>query len=132
MNQRLVEIRLRWTFWLGVTGMLIYAVACTKDKALSVELLEDCNNNVFTYDDDMIPIFEASCATGLGPGTGCHDAWIFNYNAVMAKVEDGTIYNRVLVIEDMPVPNNTHGIPPLTEEDKIKIECWILFGAKEN
>ena len=113
------------SFTLGVSG-------CTKDKALSVEQAQGCDTLTYTYSNDIAPIFAASCATGLGPGTGCHDAWIFDYNNVKSQVDNGNIQYEVLDVKTMPVPGNSFGIHPLTDTELQKITCWILSGAPEN
>ncbi len=118
--------------WIPLVYLGLALNSCAKDKALSPELLVKCKPISYQYKPDIDEIIRASCITGNGPGTGCHDAWILDYNNLKARVLDGTISYRVLNRKDMPVPNNTFGILPLTQDELDQFECWILTGAKEN
>ncbi len=122
----------RCCFLVLLSAPAIYLGACSKDKALSPELLVKCKPISYEYKPDIDDIVRASCITGSGPGTGCHDAWILDYSKLKTKVLDGTISYRVLNLKDMPVPNNNFNIPALTQDELDQFECWILTGAKEN
>ena len=69
--------------------------------------------------------------TGLGPGTGCHDAWIFNYDNIKTSVDNG-VFGSVITDESMPKLPNSFGIIALTQAEKEMFECWICDGAVEN
>lgn len=113
---------------------MIITNSCSKDKAYSLEVLQECDSlaGSYRYQADIAPIIRASCATGLGPGTGCHDAWILTYSGLKSKIDNGTLQYRVFNVGDMPVPNNSFNIPPLTQQEKDKLRCWILTGALDN
>ncbi len=103
-------------------------VACNKDKALLTDV--NCEGSDPSFSNDLIPLFEKSCATG--GATGCHDSWIFSHSNVESKVKSGAMEYRVIVLEDMPPANNTFNIDPLTEDEKKLIHCWMANGAQDN
>ena len=82
-----------WTYIL----IVLTSLSCTKDKAFQTVLI-DCNVVNANYTDDVVPIVQASCMTGTGPGTGCHDAWITDYNELKQQVDNGNII-RVQIIQ---------------------------------
>ena len=103
--------------------------SCLKEKASPSD--SDCFGAVVDYEIDIKPLINQSCATNLGPGTGCHDAWIFEYQNVYNKISDGSWENRVLDLKDMPVPGNMFNIDPLTNDELIMFKCWIDAGFPE-
>lgn len=86
-----------------------------------------CDTLNVSYSQDIKPIIDGQCAT-----SGCHVAGgtgngIFdNYNAVKAKVDNGSMMQRVVVTRDMP-PSTT-----LTECNVQKFKAWINAGAPNN
>jgi len=114
-------------------GVLVLALtACKKDTALPFNIDADCESLAVSYQDDIVPLIQQSCATNQGPGTGCHDAWIFEYDNVLLKVNDGTIQNRVIGLKDMPPEVNSFSIAPLTQDEINLFGCWIIDGAQNN
>lgn len=105
---------------------------CTKDKALLTNPNANCDTVPVSYSADIVPIIQTSCATNQGPGTGCHDAWIFEYSNLKSRIDNGTIEYRVFQTRDMPVIPNSFGIDSLTAEEYLKLQCWIAAGAPEN
>jgi len=93
--------------------------------------LEHCTPGAVSYENDIKPLIQQSCATNMGPGTGCHDAWIFKYDNIKNKVDDG-IFGAVIADGSMPKIPNSFGIAPLTQAEKELFECWICDGALEN
>lgn len=106
-------------------------LSCNKDKTLAECGLEHCTPGSVSYENDIKPLIQQSCATGTGPGTGCHDAWIFNYDNITPKIDDGTFWS---VIENYSMPKlpNSFGIAGLTQAEYEMFECWICDGAPEN
>lgn len=106
-------------------------LSCTKDKALR-NCSGDCMPNLVSYESDIKPLIKQSCATNTGAGTGCHDAWVFDYENVLSRVQDGSF--RRVIIEDMSMPKipNNFNIEPLTQEELKLFECWICDGAPNN
>jgi hypothetical protein len=106
-------------------------LSCSKDKTLG-GCSGDCSANMVSYESDIKPLIKQSCATNNGPGTGCHDAWIFDYDNVLNSVQSG-VFKRV-IIEDMSMPKipNNFNIEPLTLEELKLFECWICDGAPNN
>lgn len=106
-------------------------VNCTRDKALKPCNLPDCALGSVSYRTDIVPIIQASCMTGLGPGTGCHDSWIDEYDGVKSSIESGRFW---LVIQNgtMPKLPNNFGIQALTPAELTTLECWICNGYFNN
>lgn len=106
-------------------------LSCTKDKTFG-SCSGDCIPNMVSYEVDIKPLIMQSCATNNGPGTGCHDAWIFEYDNVLASVQSGN-FRRVIVEEkSMPIIPNNFNIEPLTKAEIKLFECWICDGAPNN
>ncbi|MFK7786949.1 MAG: hypothetical protein AB8B56_17645 [Crocinitomicaceae bacterium] len=105
--------------------------SCNKDTTLSECNLEHCVQGGVSYENDIVPLIQQSCATNMGPGTGCHDAWIFEYDNIKTSVGYGD-FGRVIADETMPKLPNAFGIVALTEAEKEMFECWICDGAPEN
>ena len=103
--------------------------SCTKGKALETSP-EDCEE-IISYSTQIKPLIQQSCATNLGPGTGCHDAWIFEYENLQAPIESGSFWN-VIETRYMPILPNSFGIEELTSEEIEQFHCWIKQGALNN
>ena len=84
-----------------------------------------------SYSEDIVPIIQNSCATNAGPGTGCHDAWIFEYENVKGHMNSGLIMS-VINDRSMPKMPNTFGIDSLTQEEIDLFACWNCAGAPNN
>lgn len=105
-------------------------ISCTKDKTLPINASE-CPD-IISYSADIRPIIEASCKTGLGPGTGCHDAWIDNYDPIKSYINAGAWQNQLFTTKLMPQLPNDFGIDSLSAEDLRVMKCWIDQGYPEN
>lgn len=88
---------------------------------------QTCDTVSVSYNDMIRPIIESTCNT-----TGCHVAGgtgngIFtNYAGLKAKVDNGSVYDRVVVQRNMP-PNTR-----LNDCQINLIDAWINQGALEN
>lgn len=102
--------------------------SCLKDKTIPVG---DCLTEG-SYTVEIRPIIESSCKTGLGGGTGCHDAWIDNYDPIKAYLDGGSWQNEVFFEKTMPVMPNDFGIDSLTADEIQTMRCWIDQGYPEN
>lgn len=105
--------------------------SCTKDKTLAVCTIEHCTSGSVSYQNDIVPLIQSSCATNMGPGTGCHDAWIFEYKNVKANIDNGIFWNSIQN-GSMPKVPNSFGIDSLTQAEYELFECWICDGAPNN
>lgn len=108
---------------------LLFLSSCLKDKTVPVDA--DCGV-VVSYSTDIRPIIESSCKTQLGPGTGCHDAWIDNYDPISSYLDAGTWQNEVFVEKTMPIVPNSFDIDSLTGDELDIMLCWINQGYPEN
>ena len=111
---------------------------CTSEKLPFVDEAADCLNVETTYDLNIKPIIDNSCAL-----VGCHvtggDApgVYINYNNLVPFFEDGTFESTVIdqredPIIGMPPDYSTNGEPKnLAEEELALIKCWIRSGYPE-
>ena len=70
--------------------------------------------------------------TGLGPGTGCHDAWITEYDNIVNTINNDSWQNAVWGSYSMPKYPNNFGIDSLTSEEIQIMRCWVDQGFPEN
>ena len=117
-------------FFLITTGIVLLT-SCNKDKTLADCNKPECTPGAVSYQNDIVPLIQGSCSTGMGPLTGCHDAWIFEYNNVKTSIDNG-IFLSVILDKSMPKVPNVFGIDTLTQEETQLFECWICDGALEN
>ena len=86
-----------------------------------------CDTIAVSYADDIVPLLQANCNTD-----GCHKAGgagngIFeNYQAVKAKVDNGSMQARVIDQRTMP-PAGT-----LSDCQIAIIQVWLNDGAADN
>lgn len=120
---------MKFTYCLSLTIIAAAILSgCYKDKTTPPG---DCNV-IVSYSLDIKPIINSSCVTHLGPGTGCHDAWIFQYPLVVSSIKNGTFEYECLTVSTMPQIPNDFGIDSLTVDEKKSIKCWIEQGYPEN
>lgn len=80
-----------------------------------------------SFSTDIFPIIQMSCAT-----TGCHtqggfaNGFFEDYAGINAKVNNGSLKQRVLVEGDMP-PGGS-----LSDKDLAIIKAWLDNGAPNN
>lgn len=129
-NQHSTKAQQNWAFVLFIV-LSVVVLSCNKDKTFAECQLEYCETGAVSYENDIAPLIQQSCATNLGPLTGCHDNWIFEYDNVKSSVDQG-IFLEVILDGSMPKIPNDFGIEPLTPEEIRMFECWICDGAMEN
>lgn len=103
--------------------------SCAKGKAIEVSPI-DCEE-IVSYSAQIKPLIIQSCATNLGPGTGCHDNWILEYENLQAPIDNGSFWNAI-ESRYMPEIPNSFNIDALTGEEIEQFRCWIKQGAKNN
>ena len=116
-----------------IGGLIVVVLAlssCLKDKAQPY--VEPECPTIISYESDIKPIINTSCVTNMGPGTGCHDAWIFEYDNLKATLDNGTTQNRVFDVKDMPIISETFGTDSLTAEELQTFKCWVEQGYPNN
>lgn len=116
-------------------GLILFAIAmssCTSD-ALPEPVELPCNGDSFTYETDIRPIIEQSCAY-----SGCHlggAPGLYNeYSGLVPVLESGRFQQRVILQRDDP----SVGMPPnyapegrpldLLPEQLEMISCWLEAG----
>lgn len=116
---------------LASTSFLILGLvftSCLKEKTSPV----DGCDTIISYSSEVRPIIESSCKTGLGGGTGCHDAWIDNYDEVASSIKSGSWPNAVFTLQTMPLIPNEFDIDSLTADEFQTMKCWVNQGYPNN
>ncbi|MGZ4035336.1 MAG: hypothetical protein ACXVPU_09220 [Bacteroidia bacterium] len=111
--------------FLAVFLLFIYLSSCTKAKGPIVVKIAGCDSTVH-YSATIVPILNTNCTL-----SHCHNAGSVNgdfttYVGVSAKVTNGSLLNRVVVLKTMPASG------PLSDADISRINCWIQQGAPNN
>ena len=118
--------KISWLFFLGVSFLLF---SCLKAQT---KIPTECDSLIVSYSMDIVPIINSSCITGQGPGTGCHDAWIHEYSAIVGYINNGKFYAEIFVDRTMPEIPNIWGIDSLNAAEYEAIKCWLEQGFPEN
>ena len=110
-------------FILSTTMVLL--LSCKKNKKEDLNNL-DCSNISSGYSSNIKPIIDGNCLS-----SGCHNAGSANgdlttYAGLKAKVDNGSIDNRVIQQRTMPISGS------LAMDDLKKIKCWLNSGAPNN
>lgn len=109
-----------------LAGCFGLAFSCKKkDKKDDLNNL-DCSTISSGYASNIKPIIDGNCLS-----SGCHNAGSANgdfttYAGLKAKVDNGSIDNRVIQQKNMPLNN------PLATDELKKIKCWLNSGAPNN
>ena len=95
--------------------------ACTFDKVEPLTL--GCDRTI-SYTADILPIVTANCVV-------CHNASTPNrnyltYEGLKQKADNGTLFNRIVVLKDMPAAGS------ISDKERNMIKCWIDQGAPNN
>lgn len=112
-----------------LAGLLsvLFLFGCYYDNEEELYGGTSCNVVSVSFSEDIMPLIQTECAI-----SGCHvqgggtPVIYDNYQNVKAKVDDGTLKDRVLVRRDMP-PSG-----PLSSCQIAYIEEWINQGAPNN
>ncbi|MEL6140508.1 MAG: hypothetical protein AAFQ37_09145 [Bacteroidota bacterium] len=116
--------------------LILLLNSCTADELPEPDPA-DCNGPTPTYEMDIRPIIEASCAY-----SGCHlggAPGVYNsYANLLPDLESGLIAEKVIDLASDP----TFGMPPnyapedrprdLTPQQLILFDCWLQGGFPEN
>ena len=119
---------------LALSISLLYVVllnSCKKNE-IDITPIPPCDGTEVSYSNHIAPLIKAKCSTGLGPQTGCHDAWILVYGGLKRSADDGTLIKTTVINKTMPKIPNNFGIKDLTDEEKNLLICWVENGAKNN
>lgn len=112
-------------------GMLMFS-SCYYDNEEELyeyyNELNPCDTAAVSFASDIMPMIQGNCISGchVAGGTG-QGAGIFeNYAEVKAKADNGSLMNRVVVVQDMPSGGS------LTDCQISQVQAWILNGAPNN
>lgn len=84
-----------------------------------------CDSEV-SYKNEVMPIINTYCIGCHVAGSGTKD--FTSWPDVKSAADNGTMYNRLIVVKDMPPA----GSPAPSDEQIKKINCWIKQGALNN
>lgn len=115
-----------WIAFLMSTGILTYS--CSNDKLEPVDRPEACDDLQATFVKDLQPIIEGNCATAGCHASGSTFGDYSTYDNMLDNLNSGAIMQRSIEFSDMPPA----GSPPLTEDEKLLLECWLLDGHPRN
>lgn len=115
-----------------IFGAILTCCACLKDKAIPANVASGECATIVSYSTEIRPIIESSCKTGLGGGTGCHDAWIDDYDNIKSYMISGKWRFEVITQKRMPLIPNEFGIDSLTADEIKTMQCWIDQGYPKN
>ena len=110
-------------------SVFLFSCVYNKEEIRPITLLD---GKIVSYQNDIVPLVKAKCSTGLGPGTGCHDAWILTYSWVKGIANNGQFLSTCVINKTMPKIPNNFGISPLTEQEINIIVIWLENNAPEN
>lgn len=105
--------------------LLIWA-SCTYKKGEVPFKDTECDSTI-SYSSQIAPLITTyciGCHSAGGPGSGDFST----YAGLKLKADNGTLKNRIVDIKDMPQA----GSPPLSEDERKLINCWIKQGALNN
>ncbi len=112
---------------LVIISCLFLFSSCYKDNEENLYGENDCAPMDVSFAGDILPIVNNSCAI-----VGCHvqgglgNGLFENYDQVKTKVDNGSLYQRVVVVQDMPK------VGTLTPCQIQYIQQWIGEGAPNN
>ena len=115
------------SYYILITAFIVTIVAaCKKDKGEAAPVVVECTTTI-SYSVSIVPIVTTKCATA----SSCHKAGSVNgdyttYAGLKAKVDNGSLNNRVVVTKTMPSTG------PLSDADISTINCWIKQGGLNN
>jgi hypothetical protein len=122
-----------------ITLLTITLFCCTNDKTPLIDVSSQCADIEATYDFNIKPIIDNSCALGGCHVTGGDGPGVYvNYNNLIPFIEDGSFKRTVIDQKDdpiigMPPDYATNGAPlDLTEEELELVKCWVDRGYPEN
>ena len=118
--------------WVLILLPVLFLASCYYDKEDklydSYYAAKNCDTTTVTYTLTIVPILTARCAT-----SGCHTAGgagngnFDTYAGVKAKVDNGSLVNRTLVLMNMPSSGTA-----LTTCQMAQIKKWVQLGAPNN
>ena len=107
--------------------IIFFIPSCTKKKADISKVIDPCDSTIH-YGSNIHIITNTYCQPAHG--SGCHQSGstvgdYSTYSGLKAKVDNGSLYHRVVDSRTMPPAG-------LTDANVYKINCWIKQGALNN
>jgi len=126
MHIRLINLSNK-SLLLLVVCLTFFFAACSKDPDTNI----DCTGLTPTYNADIKPILDASCAI-----SGCHDAItqqngydFSNYESAKAGSQGGRFLGAIQHKSDfVAMPYN---LPKLSDDKIQQLTCWVETGSPE-
>ncbi len=116
-------------FILSIGFCFLLTTSCEYNSEEELYPETKCDTLNVSFKNDIEPIIENNCAI-----SGCHVAGgnaggIYNnYTRIKAKVDNGSMRERVVVQQNMPPPDKGS----ITDCQIDKIDSWIDQGAPNN
>lgn len=114
---------------LCICSAVLVLGSCMRDKFVEAET--ECGIENVTYNKDIAPIIEQTCAY-----SGCHDGVqqtrYSSYSELTEDITNNTIFDEVIESRDMPPSYAENGPTELTEEQYNLFACWAEAGYPEN
>lgn len=120
---------MRITFVAAVLSLFVSSCYYDKEDKLYERYIanQKCDTASVTYSKTIEPIIAAQCATIGCHVTGGSAPGVFDgYTGVKTRVDNGSMLNRVVNIQDMPPVNR------LTSCEIKQVSLWIAAGAPNN
>ena len=102
--------------FLFLAFLVLLLVSCEKDET-TPPVVDACENTNYTYTTGIKTLFDTKCAT-----SGCHNGNNTLVDNDRVKLRDGINQGLARV---------TNGRAQLTQQEELKILCWIKDGAPE-
>ena len=97
---------------------------CNFDTLPQPEPADDCDMNVPTYIAEVQPIINTYCAYSGCHANGFASGDFTDYAGMLSRLDNGSIENRAISIQDMP-PSNASGPKEISMEDLEILTCWL-------
>ena len=110
--------------FLFLAFLVLLLVSCEKDET-TPPVVDACENTNYTYTTGIKTLFDTKCAT-----SGCHNG----NNTLVDYSAYPSIYNDRVKLRDginQGLARVTNGRAQLTQQEELKILCWIKDGAPE-
>ncbi len=107
--------------------ILLFMASCTFEKREIPQQGFKCDSLV-----RLNPVIDSIIVKNCSTTPGCHipggtgNGDFTTYSGLKAKVDNGSLLNRVVILKNMPVS------PPLSDADINRIHCWIIQGGLNN
>ncbi|WP_235296446.1 hypothetical protein [Portibacter marinus] len=108
--------------------LVCFIFSCTRD---SLGMEDNICDERVTYEDNIKPIVDATCAYSGCHRSGAAPGEFIDYDGLSRYFGGGQLEQRVTVAQNMP-PSNAPGPKELSKRELDLFKCWIDEGYPEN